>query len=74
MIRQALMLVLCDIAGQAVAAPPTTIAGTVVNVHEGDTVTVRTDDGHTLKVRLHGIDAPEAKQAFGTVARKPFAI
>ena len=26
-----------------------------------------------MKVRLHGIDAPEAKQAFGTVARKALA-
>jgi len=46
------MLLLCFIAGQAVAAPPATTAGKVVSVHDGDTVTVRTDDGQTLKVRL----------------------
>ena len=37
------------------------------------TRTVRTEAGETLKIRLHGIDAPEAKQAFGTVARKALA-
>lgn len=51
-LRPAIMLLLCFIAGQAVAAPPATTAGKVVSVHDGDTVTVRTDDGQTLKVRL----------------------
>ena len=69
MIRTAIMLVLCFIAGQAVAAPPVTTTGKVVSVHDGDTVTVRTDDGQTLKVRLQGIDAPELKQAFGSRSR-----
>jgi micrococcal nuclease len=69
MIRSAAMLVLCFIAGQALAAPPATITGKVVSVHDGDTVIVRTDDGQTLKVRLQGIDAPELKQAFGSRSR-----
>jgi endonuclease YncB( thermonuclease family) len=54
---------------QAVAAPPATTSGKVVSVHDVDTVTVRTDDGQTLKVRLQGIDAPELKQAFGSRSR-----
>ena len=62
MIRPAAMLVLCFIAGQALAAPPATITGKVVSVHDGDTVTVRTDDGQTLKVRLQGIDAPSSSK------------
>jgi micrococcal nuclease len=69
MIRPATMLVLCVIAGQALAAPPATTTGKVVSVHDGDTVTVRTDDGQTLNVRLQGIDAPELKQAFGSRSR-----
>jgi micrococcal nuclease len=70
MIRPATMLVLCVIAGQAVAAPPpATTTGKVVSVHDGDTVTVRTDDGQTLKVRLQGIDAPELRQPFGNRSR-----
>ena len=69
MIRTAAMLVLCFIGGQAVAAPPATTSGKVVSVHDGDTVTVRTDDGQTLKVRLQGIDAPELKQPFGSRSR-----
>ena len=68
-LRPAIMLLLCFIAGQALAAPPATTAGKVVSVHDGDTVTVRTDDGQTLKVRLQGIDAPELKQPFGSRSR-----
>ena len=56
------------VTGQAAAAPPA--SGKVVSVHDGDTLTFRTNAGETLKVRLHGIDAPETKQPFGTVAKK----
>ena len=42
----------------------------VVGVTDGDTITVEpTDGGVRVKVRLHGIDAPERKQAHGEVAR-----
>lgn len=45
------------------------ISGKVVGVHDGDTFTMLV--GHTqLKVRLHGIDCPEKKQDYGTVAQK----
>ena len=39
-------------------AADTTSVGRVVGVHDGDTLTLRTEDG-TLKVRLSGIDTPE---------------
>jgi micrococcal nuclease len=40
----------------------------IVSVHDGDTCHVL-DDDREVRVRLHGIDAPEAGQPFGTVAR-----
>lgn len=42
--------------------------GKVVNVSDGDTVTVL-HDGKQEKVRLYGIDCPEKGQAFGQVAK-----
>lgn len=45
-----------------------TITGKVVSVADGDTVTVLKDKTQ-VKVRLHGVDAPEKAQDFGTVAR-----
>lgn len=41
----------------------------VVGVSDGDTIRV-VADGQQIKIRLHGIDAPERGQAFGTVATK----
>ncbi len=41
-----------------------TIAGKVVGVHDGDSLTVLVDQ-HQIKVRLADIDALELKQAFG---------
>ncbi len=46
------------------------LRGTVINVADGDTVTVL-DSAHVRhKVRLSGIDAPEKHQAFGTRSRQ----
>jgi endonuclease YncB( thermonuclease family) len=71
MIRPTLLL--CLLATPTLAAPPATLTGKVVSVHDGDTLTVL-DAGNTQhKIRLHGIDAPETKQAFGNVARKALA-
>ena len=46
-----------------------TISGTVVKVADGDTFTLLTADNHTVKIRLHGIDAPEKGQDFYRVSR-----
>ncbi len=43
-----------------------TLAGRVVGVHDGDTITVLEAGKTQHKIRLAGIDAPELKQAFGT--------
>lgn len=44
------------------------LTGTVVSVHDGDTLTLHTGS-ETKKVRLAGIDAPELKQPFGPESR-----
>ena len=46
------------------------IAGRVVRVTDGDTITVLDAAKTQHKIRLHGIDAPEKKQAFGNISRK----
>lgn len=57
LLRAALLLALgCDAA---------TIAGRVVGVSDGDTITVLDADKTQHKIRLAGIDAPEKKQPFG---------
>ncbi|MBP7509857.1 MAG: thermonuclease family protein, partial [Prolixibacteraceae bacterium] len=42
----------------------------VVGISDGDTFTGLNSDNLQLKFRIHGIDAPEKKQAYGTKARE----
>lgn len=42
----------------------------VVNISDGDTVTVVTDANKQVKIRLYGIDTPEKGQAFGQKAKE----
>ena len=42
--------------------------GTVIAVHDGDTVTLKNESGQK-KVRLAGIDAPELSQPYGAESR-----
>jgi endonuclease YncB( thermonuclease family)/methylphosphotriester-DNA--protein-cysteine methyltransferase len=46
------------------------IEGKVLNVHDGDTVTVVDEDGKKFHIRLAGIDAPELKQEVGPVSQQ----
>jgi len=46
------------------------IEGKVINVHDGDTVTVLDKNNKKTHIRLQGIDAPELKQAFGSVSQQ----
>ncbi|MBI2959995.1 MAG: thermonuclease family protein [Betaproteobacteria bacterium] len=48
------------------------LTGTVVSVHEGDTLTVLADCGE-VRIRLADIDAPELKQPFGEQSRQSLA-
>jgi endonuclease YncB( thermonuclease family) len=45
-------------------------SGRVVRLADGDTFTLLVAGNKQLKVRLHGIDAPERQQDFGNAARK----
>jgi micrococcal nuclease len=58
------------VAGVSAAADVQTITARVVGVHDGDTITALTDDKRQLKVRLHGIDAPELGQPFGQASKR----
>lgn len=59
-----LLTIVCAAVGAEV------IPGRVIGVHDGDTLTLLADGKQTVKVRLHGIDAPESKQAFGSRAKQ----
>jgi endonuclease YncB( thermonuclease family) len=54
-------------------AVPQVIAGTVVGVQDGDTITVLTFNYQEVRVRLAQIDAPEKRQAFGEVSKQALA-
>lgn len=46
-----------------------TFTGKVVGISDGDTIRVL-KEGREVKVRLHGVDAPESRQPYGTKARQ----
>lgn len=48
-----------------VAKSGDTYTGKVIKVADGDTLTVLDKNGRKHKIRMHGIDAPESKQAHG---------
>ena len=52
-----------DLIGQGVKVSD--IVGRVVKVSDGDTITILDSSKTQHKIRLHGIDTPEKKQAFG---------
>ena len=60
-----LLLALCPL--PALAAD---FAARVVGVSDGDTLTVLTAEKRQVKMRLHGIDAPETGQDFGSRAKQ----
>ena len=45
------------------------LPGVVVGIVDGDTADVRLESG-MIRIRLHGIDAPEMGQPYGSTARK----
>ena len=57
----------------ALQAHADTLTGKVINVDDGDTITVLDDTNAQHKIRLTGIDAPEKRQAFGNVSKQRLA-
>ena len=49
------------------------IEGKVINVHDGDTITVLDKDNKKTHIRLQGIDAPELKQDYDAVSQENLA-
>ena len=64
-LASAVVCLLC-LAGGAQAE---TLSGTVVAVHDGDTISIRTP-ASTVRVRLVGIDCPEGGQPYSARARR----
>jgi endonuclease YncB( thermonuclease family) len=55
-----------------IASPATaeTLAGKVVGVHDGDTLTLLDDSKRQVKIRLAEIDAPESRQPYGSRSKQ----
>ena len=47
-----------------------TIEGKVVKVIDGDTIDILDSNKNSHRIRFHGIDAPEKKQAYGNKSRE----
>jgi endonuclease YncB( thermonuclease family) len=68
--RRQTVLLYCLLAGLTpITAMAYAWSGKVVAIHDGDTLTVMRQ-GRAVKLRLHAIDAPEARQPFGQQSRK----
>lgn len=71
-----LLLAACDwhLFGEPSAVRPPaegqTVSCRVIGISDGDTLTCITGQKRPIKVRLHGIDAPEKAQAYGQKAKR----
>lgn len=70
MIRLIVTAVVLSAVVGAAAEPEKTVTWKVVGVSDGDTLTALDEANTQHKVRLHGIDAPEIAQPFGTKSRE----
>ena len=56
-------------AASGMVTPKQEITGKVIEVYDGDTITVLTSNNFKYRVRFYAIDAPEAAQSFGIDSR-----
>ncbi|MFT4176033.1 MAG: thermonuclease family protein [Luteolibacter sp.] len=70
---RSLMRLMCVIGAFFSIALGGTITGRVVSVADGDTITVLTPQKQQVKIRLAGIDAPEAGQEYGQKSKAALA-
>ena len=53
----------------AAESRPATLQGQVLDIHDGDSLTLRSEEGRKWRIRIAGIDAPELSQPAGDTAR-----
>ncbi len=70
MIQLIVTVIVLFAVGSGSTEPEKTVTWKVVGVSDGDTLTALDEDNKQHKVRLHGIDAPEIGQPFGTKSRE----
>lgn len=58
------------LSGAAEASARNEYHGSVVGIHDGDTITLLTEQKSTLKIRLAEIDAPETGQPYGKKSKE----
>jgi micrococcal nuclease len=63
------VVIVAPVSPSAAKSPVSSWKGKVVSVADGDTITVL-HDKRPVRIRLHGVDAPEKKQAFGRRAKQ----
>lgn len=66
---QTILLLVITCSHEAAATPASSFTGKVVGVADGDTITVLRGR-IPVRIRLHGVDCPEKKQAFGQRAKQ----
>lgn len=66
--RTQIILILAFISTQAAAALP--VRARLSRVIDGDTVALRVEGHHEIRVRVAGIDAPELSQPYGRAAAR----
>lgn len=69
-VRVAAALALLTACSAPAVAQGWEVAGRVVHVQDGDTLTILDEDRRQHKIRLSGIDAPELGQPFGRSSRR----
>ncbi len=70
LVLPALLPLLAPLPATGQPQPGQTFTAQVVEVTDGDTFDIRRSTGGTVTIRLHGVDAPESAQSYGTAATR----